>query len=245
MNQAMKKIRPVAHDKGYYWIGCDIVALEWSIFAHTLARPPYNNPSILPETKGEACPKQKTINSFRSFFNYFPEDEWKDKAKTLNYAIIFGQQDPASLYFFGSNNSRLEEFKECKEHRFPGFSELEQDLQGQYNKGKLRNLYGIEVPVQRHALINGTIQSTGALYSYMILGIWWQKLRSLLPSALPVLHNHDEIQTVFPRILPLVEVQKMAHVAAKYAYENFQSITGLFPYAPLDIKVGNDWGESH
>ena len=168
MNQAMRKVRRVAHDDRFHWIGCDIVSLEWSIFAWILASPPYNNPSILPEVQGDICPKQKTIDAFIDFFPYFPEDKWRDMAKKLNYAIIYSQQDPASLYFFGADDKRLKEFREAKDGRFPGFKELEYDLSRQYDKGRLRNPYGILVPVQRHALVNGIIQSTGAMYSYMI-----------------------------------------------------------------------------
>ena len=245
MNQAMKKVRFVCHNDKYRWIGCDIVALEWSIFANLLAMPPYNNHSIMPETRGEECPKQKTINSFKNFFTHFPEDEWKDKAKTLNYAIIFGQQDPSSLYFFGADPSRMEEFKECKEDRFPGFQELENDLKQQYNRGKLRNMYGIDVPVQSHALINGVIQSMGALYSYMILGLFWKRLKESLPSVEPVLHNHDELQCVVPRIIPLETVQTKTEEAKNWTVDNFTNITEYPTYAGLDVQIGDDWGASH
>ena len=121
----------------------------------------------------------------------------------------------------------------------------QQSKHTQHNRGKLRTVYGIDVPTQKHAVVNGAIQSTGALYSYMILGLFWKKLAELLPSVEPVLHNHDELQCIVPRRIPLDTVRTKAEETRLWTVENFNNETGYPLYAGLDLQIGDDWGASH
>ena len=128
------------------------------------------------------CPKRRTVDEFENLMFNVPEEDRKDFAKTFNYAFMYGQQITASLASFGLDDSYEAEFMDALNRRFPGVSRLKKHFRAEERDGTIRNYYDIPVKVQSHTHVNAYVQSTGAVYAYMLFGLYWDCLLYTSPS---------------------------------------------------------------
>ena len=249
INNAPKSMRDIVYRNGRIWAGADIRGLEWRILAVTLAELGGDD-SVLREVEINVCPKRRTVDEFENLMFNVPEEDRKDFAKTFNYAFMYGQQITASLASFGLDDSYEAEFMDALNRRFPGVSRLKKHFRAEERDGTIRNYYDIPVKVQSHTHINAYVQSTGAVYAYMLFGLYWEKLSSAYPDVEPVLMNHDEVQVTFAEPLGRPDewhpvIDNRCTEAAEHALKQYEDQYQLPAFAPIDIEVGDSWKESH
>ena len=243
LNQLDSRVRFVIAEKGKQFIGVDLVSLEWNIFAHAL-KIHFNDTTLLKEIDQGLCPKQKTLDAYGELFSVFPEEKRLSKAKTFNYANIYGQGLNSSCDFFGleKTKSNKQILINKEKLRYPAKTMLKEKLEKQFNKmGYIRNLLGEKVkPEADYICLNQFIQSSGSCWGYVYLGHLSTYYRSV--GAVPVMFNHDEVQFTArksPHNVNMFEKLK------NEAEASFEEVTGLPLYTVGDLTIGNSWGESH
>ena len=246
INQMGKSIRSVFKREGWVWVGVDVKALEMSIIG-TVIEDLFGQSAIIDEVREGKNAKNVTVEVFGNLLENVPEDDRAFTAKTYNYAKIYGQGMVKSMALLRIPPSREQEFLGAERSRFPALDQLEEYLAKNSHRGKITNLYGLKLRPKENALINGFAQSTGAIYSYMILGLYYKQfyLNCQKEDVLmqPILVNHDEAQ--FGVHTMYKDVSAIAHKTKRYVEEKFEAITKEKLIAGLDITLGSNWGESH
>ena len=176
INQVDRRIRAMIGLGGWVCVGCDIESLEYTELAHTLDFM-FSSPELKSELEAGVNPKDKTVQVFGDLFENIEEDKRRDVAKTLNYAVLYGQKVTGTLNLFKLPRDRYEEVEAAREERFPGLSELMEYIEGaKDNDGCIMNKYGVGVKVYGHEGLNKFVQSSGALASYTALGLFYHNL---------------------------------------------------------------------
>lgn len=244
INQFPTSMRDIVKARdGHKIVGLDLASLEFACLSYILSVR-YGETNLKEELEEKVCPKQKTLDIFGHWFDVFPEHERKSKAKTLNYAIMFGQGISSTLQFFKRvKESRHPELENLLSFRFPGLQKFNRDLYKEYEeRGFVRNLYGVPIrPMKDFALLNGFIQSTGCCYAYLYLG-YLSKFMVTEHRADVIATMHDEIQWQVKEDFDLSILKKKVQ---ELDASTEQEIYSPFITSAGDILQGLTWGDTH
>ena len=255
-NQMSSPIKRMVGKEGWRVVGGDVKGLELNILGRILADK-HGEPSLFNELASGECPKQKTIEVYTRFgglFREIPEDLRKDRAKRINYAAVYGQGMGSALKTLQLPETRenYDNLAKAREARLPGQQKFLRELlrhytppQGNSVYGTLVNFYGLEVRCVPWGLSNGECQSTGAVFSYMLLGRWYQLCRKALEGARALFCNHDEIAMLVKDAGDDGLLLKKAEACAEEACRDFME-NGLGPlWSKINVSVDENLGDVH
>ena len=246
LNQCDKRIRAVVGQRDCLLVGCDVVGLEWAALGQVL-QDRFQDSTIKNEIKNGVDAKQETLEVMGELFDNIPQEKKLDVAKRLNYAVAYGQRLNSTLKMLHLDDADSDVLADALETRFPSLERLRQELEEEVAlSGSFRNLYGLAVESGGHKDISYLPQSTGAIYSYCLLGLFHLKCSTYFGdiSFRCILHNHDELQLLV-KSLDTIAVKDAALKAKNAAEKDFTKLTGMELFTGLDIIVGKTWGESH
>ena len=247
LNQTGPHVRPAVRLDGNTFVGCDVTGLEFGCLAWYLMDWAAA-PALWQEVQEGTNPKDRHLAAFAPFLRNFPPSERAATAKRYFFAAVYGMGREAQLRTLrmwssdpAANERTLDALQQAWQTRAPGLTRLRAEVHRRSRPphGSIANLYGVAVrPRKDHSRLNALIQSTGALYSYALLGDYFRRLRSLLPTTIPVLSNHDELLCRVP--LPPDQVRGPAEQAARLAWEGMRPKLGR-----AEIKLGPSWKDAH
>ncbi len=241
VNQVDKRIRHLIGQEGYTIIGIDIKSLEFWEFAESL-KTLTGNHDLLDEMLAGVNPKERTLEVFHGLFDNVEEEKRMARAKTLNFAVIFGQQMDGTRNLLRLDESFKQDVSQAREDRFPGLSEM-MDILNELkdDKGFVENKYGLKIKAFGHELLNYYIQSAGAMASDVGLGHLYLRITKEIPEIKALLKNHDEIQLIKKGIVDKEKILTIVRDTEAWLIENT-----WIPYPiKFDVKFGSSWGESH
>ena len=246
LNQFDKRIRElVAAPKGWTMVGVDIIGLENAILDYTLKS------MGLDGLHSEGCPKQQTLDVFGTLFDNvvcYADETMKDKAKTLNYALLYGQGLKSTCDYLNLSHSRMYEVKEAINKRFPSFNQIKAILKSSLQKEGdlfiLKTMYGDMVVSPEHIVLNTWCQTSGMVYAHMLFGLFYQELVSIdIPHYCAVV-NHDEAQLLF-KTTDVKALEERLDSILETVYSKFYSRTKETLITKLEYETGENWKSTH
>lgn len=246
LNQFDKRIRELVRaPKGWTMVGIDIIGLENNILGHTLKE------MGIGEMDTERCPKEHTLDVFGELFDNvvcYGEETLKDKAKTLNYAILYGQRPKNTCKFLNLPEHRAGAVEIAVEERFPSLSILSSvlgnTLYDEDGQKILKTMYGDKVTSPEYCVVNTWCQTSGMVYAHMLFGVFYQELYKVNIPHYCFAINHDEIQLLF-KSNRISQIKKAVDQALESTYNKFLSVTGEELITKLEYQVGHNWKETH
>ena len=242
INQMDKRVRQLVGHHDYYCVGVDIKSLEFCELAHTLNEL-FEEDTLLQEISSGVSPKKVTLEVFGYLFDFIPTDKKEEVAKTLNYATIFGQGLEGNRKTLCLDSSYSDAILLARRRRFPGLDDFIRYLADMNKEGFIKNRYGLKIRGMGFKALNYYIQSSGACYAYMILGLYYHYLWTEFPHVLPLLTNHDELQTLIAKKETKVKERVMAVIDK--THNTFEQIMGVPLITKLELTIGDNWKESH
>ena len=243
INQLSKGIRElIVALPGWTMVGADISGLEYRVFAYALWKI-MGNKRVWDECQGGQCPKQLTVEIFGELLNRAhlnPGETRQDIAKRVNFALLYGQSVKNLAAWLGLPESSRPDLNRAIEQRFCGVDQLNSFLKHQLSNGLLRNMYGIDIPSPEYAVLNSFIQSSASHYAKMLVALFCRRVRDHY-NMRPILFNHDEIQMHIEGVVD----EGVIELAKKTTEDTFDSCYGHDLVAHLEIKIGQNWGETH
>ena len=253
LQQMAKTVRQVnILPEGWVFIGCDVVALEMTIFGYLLQEI-CGEDAIIQEIKEGKSAKKLTICAFGELFDkvvLHGAETIEDVAKQTNYSVLYGIA-PATL----AANLNLPKTSQIKnqllgaiERRFPSFRLLTTTMTRMCDKnGVIANMFGNKVVTEAWKALNAYIQSSGADYAKRMMWIVWKILKGIDDDILPAIYNMDELQFVAPaRVLKQHSESYIKKEVNKYLPQLWNARHPDYPLLTgVDIKIGRSWKETH
>ena len=248
LNQMDKRLRrPFCVKGNNVMVGFDLIALELSIIAYTL-KTEYSQPAMMDALTNGDCPKQATLDAFGDIFpNAFqgmPHDKLLSKAKTLNYAVLYGQSVASTCRFLKLPYSQKHQVEDALDTRFPALSNLISDLKEDVKNSSLLTLFGLNVVSPEYAALNTYAQASGAGYALRMLGILHKHMEQSLNSY-PFIFNHDELNFVVKSKKSKEELTKIVTDVIADTLKEFESVYKIEAFSKLDFAIGSSWEEIH
>lgn len=233
-----KEVRALFYaPKGYKMVGVDAKSLELRCFAHYL----YNY--------DQGVYAGTVVHGDIHTYNQLAANlDTRDQAKTFIYALLYG----AGSDKIGSIvvPSATEEIRKSRGYRLksdfmnkvPAMHKLLQDLLFDYeNKGYIVGIDGRHLMVrQKHSILNTLLQNAGAVVVKLATVIFHKEMERLGIKVTPVLHIHDEFQTICKE-QDAEMVGKYGAMAIKIAGQEL----GFRCELDGEYKIGNNWAETH
>ena len=260
LNQVAIKVRQaITAPKGWLMLGVDISSLEMAIFGLTLEMLSGDR-SVLNDLENGVCPKQKTVDYLRPAMDAMaannPKRDPLRVAKTVNYGHLYGQHPWNTCQEVLGLNPEIwfNEVESGLKARFPG-SERVKKLLEEMNRqdGYIKTMFGHKLTGPDHVLLNYFVQSTGAEYALIKLGLINNFMVneaefSNVTVVRPFLQNHDEGQWLVwcsekkmkERVVPQVE----AFINGPLA-ERFKALAGIPLITGAEVKWGHNWEDTH
>ena len=247
LNQFDKRLRTsIEAPEGWTLVGVDIKGLENAILSVTL-RDVLGDESL----DRDKCPKQMTLDIFGTLFDNvvcYGDQTLKDKAKTLNYAVLYGQGLKGTAKYLSLPEDNIPRIKSAMEERFPSLTRLHHtlkqsifELRGQQH---LKTMYSDVVPTPEYCVINTWCQTSGMVYAHMIFGLFYQELNKVKIEHYVSVVNHDEAQIMFKTTNERV-LRKKIDRALERTYNKFFDVIGEELITTLEYKIGKNWKETH
>lgn len=232
-------------DPSYLLLTADYSQIELRILAHITGEP----------RLVEAFTHDEDIHTITasSLFNVPPEEVTKDQrrlAKTVVYAVLYGQSAFGLAQVTGMSNADAAEFIKRYHETFPNIKGyVEKTLHQAHNQGYVNSLYGRKrfIPamhslshVERQALeresINMPIQGSNADLIKIAMLRLYQALRTNHMKTRMILQVHDELAFEVP-----VEELERAKRLVKAVMEG---VGPLKVPIKVEMKVGRNWFEA-
>ena len=238
LNTIDKRVRSLIGVKGM--VGFDLEALEYLILSYTI-KEVFGDSAMWDNHHAGVCPKQWTLEAFGELFDNadLTNTTREGKAKTLNYALLYGQGMKATLAFLGLKSDKSNDVKQALEKRFPSFSNLTRLLKQNMVDKCVVNLWGQKVPSEDWLVLNTYAQSSGAGYAMRMFSCLTEVLH---PYYTPIIFNHDEIQYV-----PVNEGKDrdFLNKSVEKAYTLFTERYQMPIISKLNFDIGDNWSETH
>ena len=239
LNTVDKRIRGLVGTEGM--LGVDLEALEYLILAFTV-KEVFGDGIMWDNHHAGVCPKQWTLDALGPLQDYMElrEGETKEsKAKTLNYAYLYGAGIPHLMGFLNLPSGKAGELQEALNKRFPSLDKLSRQLVRHKRSGTILNLFGQKIKSEDHLVLNSYAQSSGAGYAMRIFTCLSKELDEYYS---PIIFNHDEIQYI-PKETDIPT--EFIDNAIDLAYKNFSDKYNLPIISKFNWTLGNSWKESH
>ena len=167
-----------------------------------------------------------------------PEENKLSVSKTVNYAVLFGQQAKNTLNVLQLDRSYETELKQALDKRFPALSLFTKHLQRNMKNGCILNLFNQRTSSPEYCVINTFTQSSGALYAMKLLPLVYKYLS---PKLKVLAFIHDEM------LLEQVEdiTDEEINEAIENAYIEFEHKHKFPIISKLNWKRENTWLEAH
>lgn len=218
-------------------IDMDFSALEMQVLGYEL-KETFGETAIWDMNQQGICPKQATLDCLGSLLDNIPEEKRIDVSKTVNYAVLFGQQPKNTLNVLQLDRGYESELKVALDKRFPALSLLTNHLQANMRNDCILNLFGQRVQSPAYCVVNTFTQSSGALYAIKLLPLVYKYLVDHMKLLAFV---HDEI------LLEMIINMKAEEIdaAIKYGYGDFEEKYQFPIISKLNWAQGSSWNEAH
>jgi DNA polymerase I-like protein with 3'-5' exonuclease and polymerase domains len=230
---------------GYKVVGCDAKGCQMRMLAHHIkaicGRETTFVTAVLHGTKENNddvhCLTQKEVGLAK-----------RSEGKTLNYAILFGQSDPALSRSLGCTERRATAIKAQFFKKMPELKRVIEILESQWQRSNIdksrRFIVGLDGrPIfcnSKHKLVNYLVQSDEAILMKYFYCLLWNALQRERLDAHIVLFYHDEVQIVARED----HAERVAELSAKLLVKAGQ-LLGITVPTEGDPSIGNNWRETH
>lgn len=218
-------------------IDMDFSALEMQVLGYEL-KETFGETKIWDMNQQGLCPKQATADCLGSLLDNIPEDKRLSVSKTVNYAVLFGQQPKNTLNVLKLDRSYESELVRALDNRFPALTLLTNYLKANMRDGCIINLFGQRTSSPDYCVVNSFTQSSGALYAVKMFPLVYKYLSEKINLLAFI---HDEIL--------LEEKEKVSdefiNIAIEKAYREFENKYQFPVISKLNWKRGNTWLEAH
>ena len=222
--------------EGYKLVGHDASGLELRMLAHYL--------------NDEEFTKQILFGDIHTFNQERAGLPTRDAAKTFIYALIYGAGDRKIGSLVEGDERDGKDIKERYFQDVPTLSRFIDKVKRAAGKGWLRGLDGRRLymrrdrngRIDRKKAVNTLLQAAGAIIMKRSCTILWDDVKHAQIDAHKVLDMHDEGQS---------EVLNDSYHIKKYSELAEQSIIKAGEFYNLniplaaDVKIGNNWAETH
>lgn len=234
-----------------WMVGADAKALELALLAYEL-KTKLGSTQLWDEVQRGDSPKKLTRTAFtEECFVNIEEGRRDGVAKTINYAILYGQTTPGTRKVLQLPPTMDSKIEAGKKRRFPGLEAFIQYLKSRTVRGKLLNAYGVPVRTLKgdgvtETELNTYMQSTGAFYCRLLFAHFMEEMKRRM-NCYVVLLNCDEVQVMVEEDITKEECERLACEAARAAEERFEreKFMGIPLVSALDVMVGRNWNECH
>ena len=233
-------------------LGLDIDQLELAWLGYLL-RKLCGDTRVWEEKEAGLSPKKLTLTAYAGLFENVPKLERDDRAKTVNYATIYGQRSMGTAITLGlsPSNQNIEAIDRAREKRFPSLDRLTQRLDDKVSgRGLMLNAYGQPVKAtkgvgadMRATALNTMMQSSGNAYAKRVFWHIMEELSKQVRGASLCLQNHDEIQVVVPRETTTACVEGVLE-QARHTFEQ-EKFGGIPCITWVSTQMGDTWDETH
>ena len=163
----------------------------------------------------------------------------RDVAKTMFYALVYGAGDSKLGKIVGGKAKEGRALKAKLFKGLPDLGDLIDRVTTAASRGFIKGLDGRIIRIRSaHAALNTLLQGGGAIVMKRALVILYNKVRHLDASF--VGNIHDEIQAE----VALCDVEEYKRLALESMVEAGEYYKLKCPLKG-DVKVGNNWGETH
>ena len=238
--------------QGRQLLGIDVQQLELAWLGYLLKKL-CNDDAVWQEKEQGLSPKKLTLEAYEGLFYKVPEEEREDRAKTINYAGIYGQRPPGACATLQLPQTAAmhRAVAEAQEKRFPSLDKLVSILDRKVShNGIMLNAYGQPVkamkgvgPDQYPTALNTMMQSSGMAYTKVMFYQIMKRVKEIDPHACIIISNHDEIQVLIREEVTKGEVQRCIEVASA-AFER-EEFGGVPLITGVDFALGYTWDETH
>jgi len=218
-------------------IDMDFSGLEMQVLGYEL-KETFGETTIWDMNQNGTCPKQATVDCLGSLLDMIPKENQLSVAKTVNYAVLFGQQPKNTLNVLQLDMSYESELKRALDTRFPALNLLTNRLKSEMRNECILNLFGQRVQSPEYCVINTFTQSSGALYAMKLLPLVYHYLS----------HEMNLIAFVHDEML-LERVGKIKaegiNLAIESGYREFEEKYNFPIISKLNWSEGRSWNEAH
>lgn len=218
-------------------IDMDFSGLEMQVLGYEL-KETFGETAIWDMNERGECPKQATWDCLGSLLDNIPEDKRLSVSKTVNYAVLFGQQPKNTLNVLQLDRSYESELKQALDQRFPALSLLTNYLQKNMRNQCILNLFQQRVSSPEYCVVNSFTQSSGAMYAMKLLPLVYKHLSEHLKVIAFV---HDEI---LMEKIKAITAEEIDH-AIQLGYQDFEEIHQFPIISKLNWSEGRSWYEAH
>lgn len=218
-------------------IDMDFSGLEMQVLGYEL-KESFGETAIWDMNQAGTCPKQATVDALGSLIDNIDPDKQLTVAKTVNYAVLFGQQPKNTLNVLQLDRGYETELKRALDKRFPALNLLTNYLKANMRNQCILNLFGQRVQSPDYCVINTFTQSSGALYAMKLLPLVYNYLA---PKMDLLAFVHDEILLNNTRGMTGDEID----IAIFSGYQDFMERHNFPIISELNWSQGTNWSEAH
>ena len=218
-------------------IDMDFSGLEMQVLGYEL-KETFGETTIWDMNQNGVCPKQATADCLGSLLDNIPEENRLSVSKTVNYAVLFGQQAKNTLNVLQLDRGYESELKAALDTRFPALSLLTNRLKSEMRNECILNMFGQRVQSPEYCVINTFTQSSGALYAMKLLPLVYKHLAHKMDLVAFV---HDEILLENKGGMRAHEINR----AIDLGYVDFVEKHSFPIISKLNWPQGRSWNEAH
>ena len=219
--------------KGYKLVGMDADALELRMLAHYMNNPDYTEAVVNGDK--DLGTDAHSVNMRAAGLTD------RDQAKTMFYAVAYGAGDTKMGKIIGGTRKDGKALKHKLFAGLPDLGDLITRIQTAAARGFIKGLDGRLIRIRSiHSALNTLLQGAGAIYMKRVLVILHEKTKEANIDAKLVGSIHDEYQWEVKEedVEDFIPIAQAAFVEAGEYYNLRCATKG-------DIKVGNNWRETH
>ena len=218
-------------------VDMDFSGLEMQVLGYEL-KETFGETTIWDMNQNGTCPKQATADCLGSLLDNIPEENRLSVSKTVNYAVLFGQQSKNTLNVLQLDMGYETELKRALDKRFPALSLLTNKLKSEMRNECILNLFGQRVQSPEYCVINTFTQSSGALYAMKMLPIVYDHVSHSMDLLAFV---HDEILLENTGGMLGAEIDQ----SLISTYRKFEEKYNFPVISKLNWSMGGTWHEAH
>lgn len=215
----------------------DFSGLEMQVLGYEL-KETFGETFIWDMNQNGTCPKQATADCLGSLLDNIEPEKRLSVSKTVNYAVLFGQQAKNTLNVLKLDRSYETELKQALDKRFPALNLLTNYLKSNMRDGCILNLFGQRVQSPEYCVINTFTQSSGALYAVKLLPLVYEHL-TYYTKLLAFVHDEMLLE-----IVKAIEEEEI-NLAIFNGYQDFMEKYNFPIISELNWSRGENWYEAH
>ena len=233
----------------YKILGMDVQQLELAWLGYLLKK--FGDDSVWREKEDGLCPKTLTLEAFEGLFERVPEDERKDRAKTINYGLVYGLRAKGVVKYLklDEDAKTLSRVKNSVRRRFPALESYAKYLRGKINgygvmyNAFLQPVYAMKGEEDYDTAVNTMMQSSGSLYAKLLFSDILDEIKALDPLSRLLIFNHDESEVLVHKDFS----QEMLDSCLDRAYKVFEdrNYRGIPLITKVDPHFGKTWRDVH